>query len=149
MKPTKIRIVINTIWTVARGFERELEVLEGGRRAETIKSTALSRMFRIRRIWETGWNLLLLRRQWKIISKHSPGSRWSKNRRKRKDRQVFGPCQRTWRWRWYPTCNWCACNNPKMLGKQLGVLKIGGLAETIKTTSLLRSTRILRKVLEI
>ena len=45
-------------------------------------------------------------------------------------------------------CNWCAQNNPKKLDKALEEVKISGRAETIQTTALLRSARILRRVLE-
>ena len=41
--------------------------------------------------------------------------------------------------------NWCSRND---LGKERKGLEVGGWTETIKTTVLLRSARILRKVLE-
>ena len=45
-------------------------------------------------------------------------------------------------------CNWCTRNNPQTFGKVAGELEIGGRAETIKTTAVLRSARILSRVLE-
>ena len=44
-------------------------------------------------------------------------------------------------------CNWCTRNNPRRIGKRLEDLEIRGHVETIQTT-LLRSARILRRVLE-
>ena len=46
------------------------------------------------------------------------------------------------------SCNWCTWNDPQMFSKGLERLKIGEQTETIKTTALLRSIRILRRVLE-
>ena len=45
-------------------------------------------------------------------------------------------------------CNWCTRNNSQSLEKGLDDLEIRGRVETIQTTELLRSVRILRRVLE-
>ena len=45
-------------------------------------------------------------------------------------------------------CNWCTRNDPLGLGKGLVESEIGGRAETMHTTGLLKSVRILRRVLE-
>ena len=43
-------------------------------------------------------------------------------------------------------CNWCTLNNPQRLDKGNGNLKIRGQVETIQTTALLRSAKVLRRV---
>ena len=45
-------------------------------------------------------------------------------------------------------CNWCTRNDLQRLDKGLEELEIGGRAKAIQTTGLLRSTCILRRVLE-
>ena len=42
-------------------------------------------------------------------------------------------------------CNWCTWNKPQRIGKGT---ERHGLVETIQTTELLRSARILRRVME-
>ena len=46
------------------------------------------------------------------------------------------------------SCYWCTGNSPKGLLKELEDLEIRRQEDTIQTTALLRSTRILRRVLE-
>ena len=45
--------------------------------------------------------------------------------------------------------NWCDQNSSQGLGKGLEELEIGGWTETIQTKALLRSLRIMKRVLEI
>ena len=77
-----------------------------------------------------------------------PAGPLSENQRKRKERQVLRPRQRTKRVEDHEgdhntNLNWCTWNGLQKLKK----LEIRGRIETIKTTTLLRSTRILRRVL--
>ena len=44
--------------------------------------------------------------------------------------------------------NLCTLNNPQRIGKILEALEIRGRVETIKSTTILRSARILRRVLD-
>ena len=46
-------------------------------------------------------------------------------------------------------CGWSTWNDPQMIGKGMEDLEIGGQVETILTKALLRSVRILRRVLVI
>ena len=46
-------------------------------------------------------------------------------------------------------CNWCTWNNHQRDSKGTGRLGIRGQVKTIQTTALLRSARILKRVLEI
>ena len=72
MQVTIIPIVIGAFGTVTKGLLKGLEDLEVGGRVETIQTTALLRMTRIlRRVQETGGDLLSLKVQWKTI-----GKRW-------------------------------------------------------------------------
>ena len=98
------------------------------------------------------------RPDWVIINKKKkrhaiPFWLQSKNQRKQKERRVLEPCQRTKKAVEHhegdgdTSCNWCAWNGPQML--RVGGLEIEGQIETIQTTALLRSARILRRVLEI
>ena len=48
----------------------------------------------------------------------------------------------------YTNCDWCFGTVTKGLLKVLEDLEVGGRMETIQTTALLRTARILRKVLE-
>ena len=45
-------------------------------------------------------------------------------------------------------CNWCVRNNPQRIDKETEDLEIRGQVQTIQTTTLLISARILRRVLE-
>ena len=66
---TVIPIVIDTLGTVPKGLERELEELKIGRWFEIIQTTALIKMARIlRRVLETWENLLSLRLLWKTTN---------------------------------------------------------------------------------
>ena len=49
----------------------------------------------------------------------------SENQRKQKERQVFGPCERTKKPMEHEgdggaICHWCSWNNPQRLGKRTG-----------------------------
>ena len=69
MKVTIVPIVIGVFGTITKGLLEGLEGLEVGRRVETIQMTALLRTARIlRRVLETGEDLLSLKLQWKTIS---------------------------------------------------------------------------------
>ena len=46
------------------------------------------------------------------------------------------------------SCGWCTWDNPQRIGKSTGRLEIREVVETIQTTALERSARILRNVLE-
>ena len=80
-----------------------------------------------------------------------PGGPLSENQRKRKERQVLRPCQRTKKiWNiviLIPIVFAALGTIPKGLVKRLEALEIVRRAETIQTT-LLRTARILRRVLE-
>ena len=70
----------------------------------------------------------------------------NENQRKQKERQVLRPCQRTEKvveneGDSNPNCIWRTWNDPQ---RRMEGLKIGGRIETIKTTTLLRSARIIR-----
>ena len=68
MQVTIIPIVIGSFGTVTKGLLKGLEDLEVGGRVKTIQTTALLRTTRIlRRVLETGGDLLSLRLQWKTI----------------------------------------------------------------------------------
>ena len=68
MQVTIIPIVIGAFGTGAKGLLKGLEDLEVGGRVETIQTTALLRTARIlRRVLETGGDLLSLRLQLKTI----------------------------------------------------------------------------------
>ena len=69
MKVTIVPIVIGAFRTITKRLLKGLEDLEVGRRVETIQMTALLRTARIlRRVLETGGDLLSLKLQWKAIS---------------------------------------------------------------------------------
>ena len=69
MKVTIILIVIGALGTVTKGLLKELEVFEIRGREETVQTTTLLRLTRIlRRVLETGGDLLSLKIQWKTIS---------------------------------------------------------------------------------
>ena len=69
MKVTIIPTGIGAFGTVAKGLLKVLEDLEVGGRVETIQTTELLRMARIlRRVLETGGDLLSLKLQFKTIS---------------------------------------------------------------------------------
>ena len=85
-----------------------------------------------------------------------------KNQRKRKERQVLGPCQKIEKTMEHEgggdtNCTWCTRNNTQRLGafgtitkgllKGLDDLKVGGRVVTIQTKALLRTARTLRRVL--
>ena len=70
-----------------------------------------------------------------------------------KERQVFRPCQRTEKGTEHDLMLKLNVDGAlviffKSLTKELEELKIGGRAETIQTTVLMRSTRILRRILK-
>ena len=77
----------------------------------------------------------------------------TENQRKRKETQIFKPCQRTEKTMEHESegnanCNWCAWKIPKGFLRGRGELEIRGRTETIQATALLRSARILRRVQE-
>ena len=70
MKLTVIPIVIGAFGTVTKGLLKGLEDFEISGRVEIIQTTALLKTARIlRRVLETWGDLLLLKLQWKTISK--------------------------------------------------------------------------------
>ena len=74
-----------------------------------------------------------------------PGGSQYENQKERKERQVFGPCQRTKRTLEHDdgtNYNSCTQNDPQMLDKGAG--RVGNR----RTTELLISARILRRVME-
>ena len=76
----------------------------------------------------------------------------SENKRKWKEKQILGPCQRTEKTmedegNSDTTCCWCTWNIPKDLGEENGVLEISGIIKTIQITVLLGLARMLRRVL--
>ena len=82
-----------------------------------------------------------------------PGGPQSKNQRKRKEREVLRPCQRTkkmWNLRVtrIPIIFGALVTVPTILKKELEELEIQGQIKTMQTIGLLRPARILRKVLE-
>ena len=82
-----------------------------------------------------------------------PANHRLKNQRKRKKRQGFRSCQRTKKIKEHestmiPTVIGGLGTVPKFLERGLKKWEIGGQIETILTTALLRSARILRRVLE-
>ena len=69
MKVTVLPIEIGALDTVTKGLVKGLEDLEIRGRVETIQIKALLRSARIlRRVLETGWDILSLKIQWKTIS---------------------------------------------------------------------------------
>ena len=70
MKVVIVPIVIGALGTITEGLLKGLEDLEVGGRVETIQTTTLLRTARIlRRVLETGGDLLSFRLQWKTINK--------------------------------------------------------------------------------
>ena len=72
-----------------------------------------------------------------------------KKQRKRKKRQVCGPCQRTKKAVKHESngdtnCNWHTWNGPQKFGEEAG--RVGN--RRTQTTAWIRSARILRSVLE-
>ena len=58
----------NGAWCVWKGWERRLEEIQSRGRIETIQTTEISRLTRIlKRMQETGGNLLSLRIKWKLL----------------------------------------------------------------------------------
>ena len=120
-----------TFGTVTKGLLKGLEDLEVGGRVETIQTTALLRTARIlRRVLETWEDLLSLKFQRKTISYHR--------------------CEKLF---------WVNNNEIYIIIRTVGTVTKGlvqglldlerkGWVKTIQTTILLRSVRILRKVLE-
>ena len=78
----------------------------------------------------------------------------SENQRKRKERQVFRHCQRTEKAMEYESdgnidYNWCAWNDPQKLDKKAGRVTNRGRSGSIQITTLLRSARIPRRILDL
>ena len=130
MQVTIITIVIGTFVTITKGLLKGLEDLELGGRVETIQTTASLRTPRIlRKVLENWEDLLSLRLQWKTIS-----------------------------WHWWKNSNrWIIiiiiiiiiiATITKCLVQRLEDLQIKEGVVTIKTTALLRSARILKRVFE-
>ena len=79
-----------------------------------------------------------------------PSGLQSENQRKRKERQVLRPCQRSKKVVEHGdnsdnNCNW---NGPRRFGKGPEALEIGDRIETIQNIALLRLVRIARRVLK-
>ena len=69
MKVTIVPIVIGALGTINKRLLKGLEDLEVGGQVENIQMTALPKAARnLRRVLETGGDLLSLRFQWKTIS---------------------------------------------------------------------------------
>ena len=95
-----------------------------------------------------------------IINKKKEENLWIVNfsipedhRMKLKEWQVLGLCQITKKTVEHEGdsdtyCYWCTLNNPQRLGKGFKKLEIRGWMETIQTTALLKTARILRRALK-
>ena len=78
----------------------------------------------------------------------------SENKRKRKNRKMLGPWRRITKTMEHASdddtkWSWFAWNGPQRVGNGIELLRIARSVETIQTTPLLWSARILRRVLEI
>ena len=68
IKVTIVPIVIGAFGIISKGLLKGLEDLDVGQRVETIQMRAFLRTARIlRRVLETGWDLLSLKLQWKTF----------------------------------------------------------------------------------
>ena len=164
MKLTIISILISAFGTVTKGLLKGLEYLEVGGRARTIQTTALLRTARIlRRVLKTWVDLLSLKSQWKAIRKKKrickivdfavPADHRIKLKEcEKKDKylDLAKELKKLW--------NMKATIVPIVIGafgsitkgflKGLKDSEVGGRVETIQMTALLRTARILRRVLE-
>ena len=128
MKVTIVPIVIGAFGTVAKWLLKGLEDLEVGGRVETIQTTTLLRTARIlRRVLETWGEFLSLKLQWKTLC-HSNSSE--------KPSAII------------PVGIGAFGTVAKWLLKGLEDLEVDGRVETIQTIALLRTAKILRRVLE-
>ena len=119
-KVTIVPIVIGALGTITKGLLKDLEDLEVGRQVETIQTTALLRTARIlKRVLETCCH---------SNSSEKPST----------NADVKSSLNNN---------NWSARNVSYQFVRELEELEIGGRAESIQTTSVLRPTRILRKAL--
>ena len=140
MRVTIVPVVIDAFDTVTKGLLKGLVDLEVGRRVKTIQTTALLKTARIlRRVLETWGDLQSLKLQWKTIC-----WRWcAKLMKKLSSRKC---------------CDYSGQQRKiieiEMISKYLDIarelkkLEVGRRVETIQITALLRTARILRRVLE-
>ena len=127
MKVTIILIVIGAFGTETKGLLKELEDLEVGGREETIQATALLR---------TAW---ILRRV-----------KLKESEKKDKYLNLARELKKLWNMKWtiVPIVIGAFGTKSKGLLKGLENLEVGGRVETIQMRALLRTARILRRVLE-
>ena len=148
MKIMVILFEIGALGTVSKGLVKELKDLKRSGRVETIQTTTTLRSARIlRRVLETWRDLLSLKLQWKTINFQM--SKISNEQNK----ELSWPCQRTKKKQTMEhdgdtSCKWCTWNYPQRIGKVPEDLEIREQVETIQTTGLFWSARILRRVLE-
>ena len=136
MKVTTIPIVICALGTIPKGLVMELEDLEIRGRLETIQTTALLKSARIlRSVLETWGDLLSLRCLWNNTCLH-----WCEKLKIR---------VKLWNMKVIiiPIVIGAFGTVTKGLLKGLDDLEVGRRVETIQTTALLRTARILRRVL--
>ena len=155
MKVTIVPIVIGALGTITKGLLQGREDLEMGGRVETIQTTALLRTARIlRRVLETWGDLLSLKLQWKTISftdvKNSKGVNNNNNNNNDKYVNLAKELKKLWNVKVtvVPIVIGALGSVNKCLVKRLEDLEIKGSLEKTQTTTLLRSARILRRVLE-
>ena len=154
-----IIIIIAALDKVYKGLLKGHEILEKTGRVETTQTTTLLRTIRIpRRVLETWGDLLSLKLPWKTISYHWCEKLWRSKiiliikESEKKDR-YFGftrEQKKLWNMKvtFMPIIIGALGTVTKGLIKGLEDLEIKGRVETIQTTALLRSVRILRRVLE-
>ena len=141
---TNCKIVIGVLGIVTKGLVQVLEVLEIRGRVETIQTTALLRSARI---------LSRVLGTWGDLWEKSSAKAGVKNSQKRimiiiQKHLTLQKCRRscgTWSWWWYHSF-W---NSPWKPGKTLVEVDISKTTKTIKTTAVLKSVRILWRVLDI
>ena len=167
MQVTIIPIVIGAFGTVTKWLLKGLEDLEVGGRVETTQTTPLLRTARIlRRVLETWGDLLLLSLQWceklwvnnnnricKIVDFAVPADHRIKLKEcEKKDKylDLARELKKMWNMKdtIVPVGIGAFGTITKGLLKGLENFEVSGRVETIQITALLRTARILRRVLE-
>ena len=153
MRVTVMPIVIGALGTVPKELVRGLEEVVIGRRVVTIETTALLRTVRIQRVLKICKKLK--KRIIIIIDFAVPGDHKIKVKEGEKKNKYVNLARELKKKLWkmkvtiIPIVIGIFGTVTKGLLKELEDLEVGGRVKTIQTTTLLRTARILRRVLEI
>ena len=145
-----IPIVVEDLGAVPKGLEKRLGKLEIRGRIKTKQTTAVLKSDRIDRIVLDIWsNLLSLSLQWKLVWKTCK-EYYNKSEEKDKYLDLARELKKLWNMKVtiIPIVIGAFGTVTKELLKGLEDLEVGGWVETIQTTALWRTARILRRVLE-